>query len=112
MAEENGGYPAGYLFVAASAEVTDRAPGNGPEAAPRSTVAMLVNNAMNAPIMERTSYGTESVWEVQDGTGTKAVSYTHLDVYKRQGVYIAGNSDSEIRRRCWPCKDIRVDCKR
>lgn len=27
---------------------------------------------MNAPIMERTTYGTESVWEKMDGTGTKA----------------------------------------
>lgn len=71
-AQENGGYPTGYLFVAADAEVTKGAAGKGPEAAPRSTVAVVVNNAMNTPLMERTSYGTESVWEEMDGTGTKA----------------------------------------
>ncbi|MBE7026357.1 MAG: S-layer homology domain-containing protein [Ruminococcaceae bacterium] len=66
-AEENGGYPTGYLYVAADAEVTDRAVGNGPEPAPRSTVAILANNAMNTPVMERTTYGTSALWEVLDG---------------------------------------------
>ena len=66
-AEENGGYPTGYLYVAADAEVTERAVGNGPEPAPRSTVAILVNNAMNTPVMERTTYGTSALWEVLDG---------------------------------------------
>ena len=70
-AQENGGYPVGYLFVAANAGVTKGATGTGPEAAPRSTVAMLVYNAMNTPMMERVSYGTESIWQVMDGTGTR-----------------------------------------
>ena len=34
------------------------------------------------------------------------VSYTHLDVYKRQGIYIAGNSNSEIGRYCWTCENV------
>lgn len=70
-AEQNGGYPTGYLYVAADREVTKGATGKGPEAAPRSTVAILVNNAMNTPVMERTTYGTDSVYEELDGTGTK-----------------------------------------
>lgn len=70
-AQENGGYPVGYLFVAANAGVTKGATGTGPEAAPRSTVAMLVYNAMNTPMMERVSYVTESIWQVMDGTGTR-----------------------------------------
>ncbi len=67
MAEENGGYPTGYLYVAADMEVTERAVGNGPEPAPRGTVAILVCNAMNTPVMERVSYGTEAVWDILDG---------------------------------------------
>lgn len=70
-ANENGGYPTGYLYVAADAEVTKGAVGGGSEPALRSTVAIIVNNAMNTPVMERTSYGTESVWEELDGTGSK-----------------------------------------
>ncbi len=70
-ANENGGYPNGYLYVAADAEVTKGATGSGSEPALRSTVAIIVANAMNTPVMERTSYGTESVWEELDGTGTK-----------------------------------------
>ena len=27
------------------------------------------------------------LWTWRDGTGASAVSYTHLDVYKRQGIY-------------------------
>ena len=30
---------------------------------------------------------------VEDLTGTMAVSYTHLDVYKRQGLFLAGYYD-------------------
>ncbi len=73
VAEQNGGYPTGYLFAAADVDVTKGVSiTKGSDPAPRSTVAVLVNNAMNAPIMERTTYGTESVWEKMDGTGTKA----------------------------------------
>lgn len=87
-ANENGGYPTGYLYVAADAEVTKGAAGKGPEAAPRSTVAITVNNAMNTPVMERTSYGTESKWEELDGTGTKifkTLLTSKLKVYKVEG---------------------------
>lgn len=72
-AQENGGYPVGYLYVAADTGVTKGAPTTGgTEAAPRSTVAILVYNAMNTPMMMRVSYGTESIWQAQDGTGTRA----------------------------------------
>ncbi len=67
MANENGGYPTGYLYVAANAEVTKGVSGSGDEPAARSLVAVIVNNAMNTPVMERTAYGTESVWQVLDG---------------------------------------------
>ena len=67
MANENGGYPTGYLYVAANAEVTKGVAASGDQPAARSTVAVIVNNAMNTPVMERTAYGTESVWQVLDG---------------------------------------------
>ena len=70
-AQQNGGYPTGYTYVAADREVIKGAAGDGPEAAPRSTVAVIVNNAMNTPVMERTTYGTDVVYEELDGTGTK-----------------------------------------
>ena len=91
-AEENGGYPVGYLFVAADSGVTKGATGSGPEAAPRSTVAMLVNNAMNTPMMMRTSYGTESIWQEMDGTGTrpfKTLLTEKHHIYKVEGKVVS-----------------------
>lgn len=89
VAQENGGYPTGYLYVAADKEITKgAAQSNGSAAAPRSIVAVLANNAMNTPIMKRTSYGTEATWEPMDGTGTKAFESlltTKLRTYKVEG---------------------------
>lgn len=99
-ANENGGYPTGYLYVAADADVTKNAPGSGPEPAPRSTVAIIVNNAMNTPVMERTSYGTESIWEELDGTNGKQFKtlLTKMKVYKVEGkVTNSYKNDSNLK---------------
>lgn len=89
VANENGGYPTGYLYVAADKEINKGATGNGSEAAKRSVVAIIVNNAMNTPVMERTSYGSDEAWESLDGTGTKqfkTLLTSKHSTYKVEGV--------------------------
>ncbi len=88
MAEENGGYPTGYLYVAANADVTKGVSASGDSPAARSTVAVIVNNAMNTPLMERTAYGTTSVWEVLDGgIGSGNVGREFKTLLTKQKIY-------------------------
>lgn len=89
VANENGGYPTGYLYVAADKEINKGATGNGSEPAKRSIVAIIANNAMNTPVMERTSYGSDEAWESLDGTGTKqfkTLLTSKHSTYKVEGV--------------------------
>ena len=42
---------------------------------------------------QHTTFGGMSSWMSRRGYSVKPVSYTHLDVYKRQNQYIAGYGD-------------------
>lgn len=88
-ANMSGGYPAGYILAAAEQEVTNGVYGKIGEPAPRSTVAMLVYNALNAPVMERATVGTETTYQVQDGTNNKPFKTTltnKLKTFKVEGM--------------------------
>ena len=56
-AEAMGGYPGGYLAVAAEEEITDGVNVVGTLSANRGAVAMMVDNALDVYLMEQVSYG-------------------------------------------------------
>lgn len=83
MAASKGGWSAGYMSVAASIGLLDGANG-----ATRGDIAVLVYNALNTPVMEQTSFGSESRYEVLDGTGNRGYKtlLTEKDIYKATGL--------------------------
>jgi len=67
-AEDKGGYPNGYLVVAAEEDVTDDVAGVVGAAASRGVVALLMDNALEVKLMERVGFGDEKTYEVVDKT--------------------------------------------
>ena len=108
MAQNRGGWPTGYLVVANAYGVTSGVKATAGEAAARSVVAELTYNALDCPIMEQGTYGTEEYWYVYDGvthTPKKTLLSEKLDVAKvtgvvaansRVGFAIAGNGGSAV----------------
>jgi len=92
-ADTLGGYPTGYMIAAAERDVTKNAHGKMSEAAPRGTIAIMIYNALNAPIMKQTKYSsTLSEWEFMDGTKGnpyESLLNTKLNAYKVEGVVLA-----------------------
>ncbi|MBE7027626.1 MAG: S-layer homology domain-containing protein, partial [Ruminococcaceae bacterium] len=89
-----GGYPYGYLSLASTYGVTDGLSANPTAAAPRSLVAMLVENALDAPLVGKgyTAYGESYI--IYDGK--KAADYEvrtilsqYLDVIKVKAEVVA-----------------------
>lgn len=92
VAKSNGGWPTGYLMIAADKQITKNAPGKGPDAAPRATAAILVYNALNSPILSRTTYGVNQEWSFMDGTNGNALQTllnVKLHAYKVEGTVMA-----------------------
>ncbi len=66
---ENGGYPVGYEIAAQRQKVLDGVIGgaDGVEAT-RGMVAQMVDNAIEAPLMDRMAYGGNGQYVIYDGT--------------------------------------------
>lgn len=72
-ADARGGYPYGYLVVAAEEGVTDDINGVQGQPAPRGLVAQLLDNSLTVPMMVQVGYGSDTKW-VKSGTeGTKEI---------------------------------------
>jgi len=83
MADDKGGYPAGYMMVAADLKITDKvviADATAP--AKRSDIAILAYNALEVNMMERVTYGTEAKYEPVD----KNLLNNKLGVYRVEGM--------------------------
>lgn len=74
-AKANGGYSAGYLFMANQLEITDGISVHEDGPIPAGTVALLLRNALDAPVAQRTSFGTDKL------EFTSADAKTALTVY-------------------------------
>ena len=110
MANEFGGYPTGYLYVAANYEVTKGAVAGNDEPAARSLVAVLVNNAMNTPLMERVTYGTDARWEVLDGgIGSGNIQREFKTLLTKQKIYKVEGSITDTYLQDTSMKDGFVD---
>ncbi len=87
MAAQKGGWPTGYLTVANSTKMTAGVASTGADAAAlRSTVAQLTANAIEIPVMDQTSFGTEIKFVPMDYFGSYKTLLTAGDVYKVTGV--------------------------
>jgi len=81
-AEALGGYPGGYLAVAAEEEITDGVNVVGNMAANRGAIAIMVDNSLEVPLMEQVSYGDKPTWEVKED---KTLLKTKLGVKEVEG---------------------------
>ena len=70
FANDNGGYPTGYLAAAQRYGVLDGVIGGAIDVeASRGMVAQMVYNAIDTPLMDQVTYGTEGEYAILDGTG-------------------------------------------
>lgn len=98
MAADAGGYPAGYIAAANSQRVLSGVTGGVTgQGCARSTIAQLVYNAIDTPLMIRTGYGTQSSYEVT-GSGSDYARQTlmseRLDIAKLKGFVFANDVTS------------------
>lgn len=85
VAKDNGGYPSGYMMVAADKELTKKVTiKNQGDPALRSDVAQIAYNALTVNMMKRTVYG-DLVWEEESNDTLLTLK---LGAYKLEG-YVA-----------------------
>lgn len=91
MAEDNGGWDAGSVYVANKYKVTEGAAVN----ATRGNLAILLANAMSTPMMDKTTYGANAEYEVLNGKNDKEYRtlLTNMDIYIATGV--VGQKDAD-----------------
>lgn len=91
VAQSNGGFPGGYMYVASTNQLLKGITSNAKSAASRGDIAQLVFNALTANLMEQTGYGTNISYEVVD----KTLLYDKLNVEKGYG-QITGTSETTL----------------
>ncbi len=80
-----GGYPTGYLAIASSKGITKNANGRVGDAATRSSIAVLVYNALEVELMDQTSWSSGTAGNEYGMTGETVLS-RYLGVKKIEGV--------------------------
>ncbi len=93
MAQSRGGWPSGYLIVANTYKITEGV--SSRDGAIRSSLAVLTYNALSAPMMDQTSWGTDAGYEVLDGKGFREYKtlLTDRDIYLATGIVGDKNYD-------------------
>ncbi len=99
FADDNGGYPTGYLLAASRQGVLDGVIGGseGVEAT-RGQVAQMTYNAISAPLMDKLAYGSSGTYIIYDGTNgySKRTCMTdYLGLVKFSG-YLTENSVTSL----------------
>jgi len=69
-AQSKGGYPYGYLIVAAENGLLEKVRGTQGAPAPRGLVAQLLDNALEIPLMIQIGYGDQTRWVVSGTSDT------------------------------------------
>lgn len=67
-AEDKGGFPTGYMYIASSNQLLRGIDATAAEPAMRGDIAQLVFNAMTVNLMEQVGYGSSISYEVVDKT--------------------------------------------
>ncbi len=91
VAQQRGGYPAGYMAVASENQLLKGISSAGTVAAKRGDIAQLVFNALTVNLMEQTGFGSNVVYEVVD----KTLLMDRLNVEKAYG-QITGTSETTL----------------
>ncbi|MCX7714581.1 MAG: S-layer homology domain-containing protein [Clostridia bacterium] len=92
----NGGYPTGYIATAKTLGITNGVTGvNADDQVSRSVVAVLINNAIDVPLLAMTTYSpTDPTYEILNGKDDKdyetVLTYYH-NIYKVEGRITATN---------------------
>ncbi len=104
FADDNGGYPTGYITAATRYGVLDDVVGGGVGVeASRGMVAQMVYNAINTPLMDPVTYGADKEYGIYDGVNYKLMTLLTRDLkmIKFTGVVTAnslsGNIDTTAR---------------
>lgn len=100
--EDKGGYPTGYLTIAAQYGVTDGVVCEANQYVTRAQVAQLIDNAVNTPIMEEQAWTTSSLignsttLVIKDGKGSgyQTLLTKNHKAYKVKGRVTATNKSS------------------
>ena len=103
------GYPVGYLTKAGELGITSGVAGSNGVAANRGTVAQLVFNALDVPLMQQTGYGTNLDYVVQDGfnaTTRKTLMSEYLDVVKLQVMVVSYEAVTSTTKNA---NDVKVN---
>lgn len=90
-AEDKGGYPSGYLYIASSNQLLRGLSGSATEPAARGDIAQLIFNALTVNLMEQVGFGTNVSYEVVD----KTLLYDKLNVEKGYG-QITGTGETAL----------------
>lgn len=72
LALQRGGYPSGYLAAAKQFGITDGIKFKSTDDALKYDIAVLMQNALNTPIMEQISYGEVAEYAILDGNDGRA----------------------------------------
>lgn len=91
VAQSNGGFPGGYMYVASSNQLLKGITATAKGAASRGDIAQLVFNALTVNLMEQTGFGTNVSYEVVD----KTLLFDKLNVEKGYG-QITGTSETTL----------------
>lgn len=93
MAATKGGFPTGYLVVANGYGITEGVTAS--VEAPRKTVAQLVYNTLDTPMMDQTAFGADAEYEIFDGKGGRDYKtlLTEMDIYIATGVVMDKDVD-------------------
>ncbi len=104
-ANERGGYPAGYLYIASSNQILRGVDGSTEAPATRGDIAQLIFNSLTVNLMEQVGYGSQISYEVVD----KTLLYDKLNVEKGYG-QITGTSETTLTGGNTTADDrIRID---
>lgn len=90
FAAANGGYPTGYTIAASRYDVTKDVTGGVPgQPAPRATIAQILYNAIDTPLMQQYYYGAGSenyvIYDGTNGFAYKTLLSQNLKVTKLRG---------------------------
>jgi len=111
-AENRGGYPTGYMMIAAREGITEGANGKVGEQAPRATVAQLLYNALDVPLMVQTGFGSQVTYEVMDGRNDRdfqTILSSKLGITKVEGVITNNYLTEDIGARN---KKVKIEITR
>ncbi|HHY14415.1 MAG TPA: S-layer homology domain-containing protein, partial [Thermoanaerobacterales bacterium] len=93
-AQAKGGYPGGYLAVAAENDITDGITVLANVAANRGDIAVMVDNSLEVDMMVQDGYGDRPTWKVEKGE--TLLSKLGVDEVEGKVVEIARVKDSKL----------------